>query len=89
MRWRCAAGIFHRNAGELRLCCIWPSVPPETDGHSESQLVARKQFPQLPAAQLPQTFRFKQLWSWYEEPLRFFNLGNFGSRVEADEGRNE
>src|SRR5881396_3454691 len=47
MRWRCAAGIFHRNAGELRLCCIWPSVPPETDGHSESQLVARKQFPPL------------------------------------------
>src|SRR5262249_24349637 len=24
-----------------------------------------------------------------EEPLRCFNLGNFGPRVEADEGRNE
>ena len=24
-----------------------------------------------------------------EEPLRFFNLGNFGPRVEADEGWTE
>src|SRR5262245_19322925 len=68
MRWRCAAGIFHRSAvfsrrtSALLHLTIWS---PESDGASESHLGQEKQ-PAVPAAYLVKDPRFKPLWRWYE-----------------------
>src|SRR5262245_39705995 len=68
MRWRCAAGIFHRSAvfsrrtSALLHLTIWSS---ESDGASESRLGQEKQ-PAVPAAYLVKDPRFKPLWRWYE-----------------------
>src|SRR5262245_61424316 len=47
MRWRCAAGIFHRSAVFSRRTSAWLHLticfPPESDGPSESQLGDEKQ----------------------------------------------
>src|SRR5262245_34855289 len=68
MRWRCAAGIFHRSAvfsrrtSALLHLTIWSS---ESDGASESRLGQEKQ-PAVPAAYLVKDPRFKPLWRWYQ-----------------------
>src|SRR5262245_602480 len=68
MRWRCAAGIFHRSAvfsrrtSALLHLTIWS---PESDGASEPHPGQEKQ-PAVPAAYLVKDPRFKPLWRWYK-----------------------
>src|SRR5262245_29496678 len=68
MRWRCAAGIFHRSAvfsrrtSALLHLTIWS---PESDGASESHLGQEKQ-PAVSADYLAKNPRFKPLWRSYQ-----------------------
>src|SRR5262245_42958213 len=88
MRWRCAAGIFHRSAvfsrrtSALLHLTIWSS---ESDGASESRLGQEKQ-PAVPAAYLVKDPRFKPLWRWYQSgpPSKRWDDGGVGYRRRHD-----
>ena len=67
MRWRCAAGIFHRNAVFSRRTSALLHLPicsPESDGTSESQLGTKKQLTQA-VSYIRNHPRFTPLWMWY------------------------
>src|ERR1700758_3265119 len=60
MRWRCEAGIFHRNAVFSRRTSALLHLTicsPESDGASESHLGEENS---------SQATRFKPLWRWYQ-----------------------
>src|SRR3984893_1795693 len=67
MRWRCAAGIFHRSAVLSRRTSALLHLTicfPESDGAANhtSGNKNNQQFPPL-TSKIP---RFKPLWRWYE-----------------------
>src|SRR5262245_9463362 len=76
MRWRCAAGIFHRIAVFSRRTSAYRHLPisyPESDRASESHLGQEKQ-PAVPAAYLVKDPRFKPLWRWYKLPRKYLQV---------------